>query len=79
MSFANDVSAKPIPQKRAPATATLRYENSFKSGPTNKPEKFITTSKVLIITAAPVVPTPRSFKRSPNNRPKDGSIERVAS
>lgn len=42
--FAGDVSAKPSEHKRDPAIATLRYENSFNNGPTNKPEKFIITS-----------------------------------
>lgn len=55
--FAGDVNAKPIEHSSEPAMATLRYENSFNNGPTNKPEKFIITSKALIITAAPVVPT----------------------
>lgn len=32
-----------------------------------------------MITEAPVVPTCRSCSRSPNSRPNDGSIERVAS
>lgn len=36
------------------------------------------TSSVLMIIEAPVVPTLRSRSRSPNSRPNDGSIERVA-
>lgn len=42
--LAGDVSAKPNEHSNDPAIATLRYENSFNSGPTNKPEKFIITS-----------------------------------
>lgn len=79
MLFAGEVRAKPRPQRRAPAKATLRYENSFSKGPTNSPEKFIITSRQLMIRAAPVVPTSRSFRRSPKSSPNDGSIERVAS
>lgn len=44
MLFAGEVSAKPSAHSRDPAIATLRYENSFSNGPTNKPEKFIITS-----------------------------------
>lgn len=73
-----DVNARPIAHNNDPAIATLRYENSFNNGPTNNPEKFIVTSKALIITAAPVVPTWRSVNRSPNSKPNDGSIDRVA-
>lgn len=41
--LAGEVSAKPSEHNRDPAMATLRYENSFNSGPTNSPEKFIIT------------------------------------
>lgn len=78
MLFAGEVNANPNPHSNEPANATLRYENSFNSGPTNSPEKFMHTSKVLIIIAAPVVPTSSSVKRSPNRRPNDGSIDLVA-
>lgn len=55
--LAGDVRASPSEHSNEPAMATLRYENSFSNGPTKSPEKFIITSKALIITAAPVVPT----------------------
>lgn len=76
--LAGDVNAKPSEHNNDPNKATFLYENSFKSGPTNRPEKFIITSKALIITAAPVVPTSNSVNKSPNNKPNDGSIARVA-
>lgn len=75
---AGDVKANPRPHNKLPKIATLRYENSLSNGPTNNPEKFIITSKALIIIEAPVVPTFNSAKRSPNNKPKDGSIDLVA-
>lgn len=43
IDLAGEVSAKPSEHNRDPAMATLRYENSFSSGPTNNPEKFIIT------------------------------------
>lgn len=43
IDLAGEVSAKPSEHNRDPAMATLRYENSFNSGPTNNPEKFIIT------------------------------------
>lgn len=76
---AGEVKASPRAHNNDPPMDTLRYENSFSNGPTNKPEKFIITSRVLIMIAAPVVPTSSSFRRSPNSSPNDGSIERVAS
>lgn len=79
MLDAGEVNANPRAHSKDPPIDTFRYENSFSSGPTNRPEKFIITSRVLMITAAPVVPTSRSFNKSPNNKPNDGSIERVAS
>lgn len=72
------VSARPNAHKSDPKIATFRYENSFSSGPTRSPERFIITSNVLIINAAPVVPTSRFLSMSPNRRPKDGSMLRVA-
>lgn len=78
MLLAGEVSAKPSEHRRDPAIATFRYENSFNNGPTNKPEKFIITSYVLIIMAAPSVVTFRSRNISPNNKPNDGSIALVA-
>lgn len=76
--LAGDVKANPSEHNNDPAMATLRYENSLSNGPTNKPEKFIITSYVLIMTAAPSVSTCNSFSKSPNNKPNDGSIDRVA-
>lgn len=43
----------------------------------NVPEKLIIASSVLIMIAAPVVSTWRSFSMSPKRRPKDGSIDLV--
>uniref|UniRef100_A0A1Y1M2S6 Uncharacterized protein n=1 Tax=Photinus pyralis TaxID=7054 RepID=A0A1Y1M2S6_PHOPY len=77
MLRAGNVSTKPKPHRQAPTSDTLRYEKARISGPTSNPEKLIRASSVLIISAAPVVPTPSSFNRSPNNKPKDGSIDRV--
>ena len=79
MLFADDVKASPSEHKSEPMMATFLYENSFKSGPTNSPERFIIISSMLIITAAPVVPTSRSLNKSPKRRPNEGSMERVAS
>lgn len=76
--LAGDVNAKPSEHNRDPAIATFRYENSRNNGPTNKPEKFIITSYVLIIMAAPSVSTSSSCSKSPNSKPNDGSIARVA-
>lgn len=78
MLFAGEVRARPKAHNKAPAIATLRYENSRSKGPTKSPEKFIITSRQLIIRAAPVVPTSRSRSKSPKSRPKEGSMERVA-
>lgn len=77
--FAGYVAAKPIAQRIAPNIVTLRYENSLSNGPTKSPEKFIIISRPLIISAAPVVPTWSVSRRSPNNKPNDGSIDLVAS
>lgn len=74
-----DVNASPRAHKSEPTIATFRYENSFSNGPTNSPDRFIMMSRQLMMMAAPVVPTFKSCKRSPNNKPNDGSIERVAS
>lgn len=74
-----DVNANPKAHKSDPTIATFRYENSLSSGPTNSPERFIIMSSMLMITAAPVVPTSKSFRRSPKRRPNEGSMERVAS
>lgn len=79
MLVAGAVRARPRAHRSEPIIATFRYENSFKRGPTNSPERFIIISSMLIMTAAPVVPTSRSCSKSPNKRPNDGSIERVAS
>jgi hypothetical protein len=76
---AGAVKASPREQSSDPTIATLRYENSLSRGPTNKPERFIIISSMLIMTAAPVVPTSKSCSKSPNKRPNDGSIARVAS
>lgn len=54
---ADAVKANPIEHKSEPTIATFRYENSLSKGPTNKPERFIIISSMLIISAAPVVPT----------------------
>lgn len=75
---AGEVNANPRAHNTEPAIATVRYENSCSSGPTNSPEKFIIMSNVLIITAAPVVLTSRLFSKSPNKSPNEGSIDRVA-
>lgn len=76
---ADDVNASPNAHKSEPTIATLRYENSFNKGPTNSPDRFIMMSSMLMMIAAPVVPTFKSCKRSPKSKPNDGSIERVAS
>ena len=60
-----------------PTRQTFLYEKVLITGPTKNPEKLTTESRVLAITDAPVVCTPRSSKRSLNRRPKDGSRERV--
>lgn len=60
-----------------PTTETFLYEKARINGPTNSPEKFIRASNVLIIRAAPVVLTPKSSNKSPNNKPNDGSIDLV--
>ena len=76
---AGAVNANPIAHNRDPPKATFRYENSFRSGPTNKPAKFIITSNVLMIIAAPAVPMCKLVSRSPKSNPNDGSMARVAS
>lgn len=76
---AGAVNAIPSAHSSDPPTATFRYENSCSSGPTNKPLKFMHTSSVLMMTDAPVVLICRSRSISPNSKPNDGSIERVAS
>lgn len=78
IEVAGDVSAIPRAHSSDPPTATLRYENSCSNGPTNRPEKFIITSSVLMMMAAPVVPTCKSRNRSPKSSPNDGSMDRVA-
>lgn len=78
MLLAFDVKASPREHKSEPTMATLRYENSLSSGPTNKPERFIMMSSNEMMKAAPVVPTSKSFRRSPKSRPNDGSMLRVA-
>jgi hypothetical protein len=79
MLVAGAVRANPNAHNSEPTNATFLYENSFNNGPTKSPERFIMISRQLIMIAAPVVPTFKSCKRSPNNKPNDGSIERVAS
>jgi hypothetical protein len=79
MLSAPAVSARPRAQRSDPTIATFRYENSLSSGPTNRPERFIIISSNEIVTAAPVVPTSKSFSKSPNKRPKLGSMLLVAS
>lgn len=78
MLLAGAVSASPREHSSDPTIATFLYENSLRSGPTNNPERFIIMSSMLMMTAAPVVPTSKSFSRSPNSKPNDGSMERVA-
>lgn len=78
MLLAVDVKASPREHKSEPTMATLRYENSLSSGPTKRPERFIMMSSMLMMMAAPVVPTSKSFRRSPKSRPNDGSMLRVA-
>lgn len=78
MLVAGEVNAKPRAHNKEPANATLRYENSFRRGPTKSPEKFIITSRAEMMMAAPVVPTSKSLSKSPKRRPNDGSIDLVA-
>lgn len=73
------VSINPLATRMDPATETLRYDKARIRGPTKSPEKLISASRVLIITAAPVVPTPKSLNRSPKRSPNDCSIDLVQS
>lgn len=77
MLAAGAVNSKPRAHIVEPTKHTFRYENVFITGPTKKPEKLTTESKVLAITEAPVVWTPRSSNKSLNSKPNDGSRERV--
>lgn len=77
MLFAGAVNNNPKAHIVDPTTHTLRYEKVFMTGPTKNPEKLTTESKVLAITEAPVVFTPKSSNKSLNRRPNDGSRDRV--
>ena len=78
MLVADAVNASPKEHRSDPTIATFLYENSFSSGPTNSPERFIIISSKLMMKAAPVVPTSKSLSTSPKSKPKDGSMLRVA-
>lgn len=75
--LANEVRINPNEQRQAPPKATFLYENFLSNGPTNKPDKFIITSRPDITIAAPAVPTLRSLSISLNNSPNEGSIPLV--
>lgn len=77
MLFAGAVNSSPRAHIVEPTKQTFLYEKVFITGPTKKPEKLTTESKVLAMTEAPVVCTPKSSSKSLNRRPKDGSRERV--
>lgn len=79
MLSAPAVRPSPIEQSNDPTIATFRYENSFSNGPTKSPERFIIISSILIMTAAPVVPTSKSCSKSPKSKPNEGSMLLVAS
>lgn len=77
MLFAGAVKSNPRAHIVDPTKHTFLYEKVFITGPTKKPEKFTTESKVLAMTEAPVVWTPRSSSRSLKRSPNDGSKDRV--
>lgn len=77
MLLAGNVSTKPNATSAEPAIDTFLQDKARIRGPTKRPEKLIKASRVLMINAAPVVSTPKSFNRSPKSRPNDGSIDLV--
>lgn len=77
MLLAGAVKRSPRAHIVDPTKHTFLYEKVFITGPTKNPEKFTTESRVLAITDAPVVWTPRSSRRSLNSKPNEGSRDRV--
>lgn len=77
--LAGDVADKPMEQRRAPASDIFRQEKARIRGPTKSPEKLMSASKALMISAEPVVSTSIDSKMSPKRRPNDCSMDLVQS
>ena len=70
----NTVNKLPKKYNDQPKTPTLRMENFLNKVFVNSPAKLRAQKKQLVIIVTALVSSPRLFRKSLNNSPKDGML-----